>query len=451
MPAYRNGRRSLIVLGLLSILAYAGCGDSGDSDAASAASIPALVSVDEPESTGDRGSASGFQRIGTAALDSRVLGQIRQALSGRPPTVLPTVSLELFGMRTTAELRPAPWDSAGEFVVGTLPDAGDEFLLRVGDRGLSGVLHFQSGTYRITPVSRDSAFIEQIDSQSLKQCADFTRTQILSSRLNRQRGAGLRLASTAGAFAGEFPEIRILVLWTPEVRKAANLLYGVEDEASEVAIRDYVRDLSGQFEHALYRSDIRGIPSRSYAAREIAYKAVGNVYADLENLAKGRGGLSSVRNIRNSEYADVVVLLLEESGAAGGLAKSPPAANDGDSYPSAVLRDSAFAVVEWRSANDNLLFAHEIAHIFGADHDQDHGGRGLYSYSTAHRFSVGDREYISILGYRNGGETLYPGFSNPDMEVEVNGVRVRTGDEDSNNARTIRESAGAVADFMRRP
>lgn len=164
------------------------------------------------------------------------------------------------------------------------------------------------------------------------------------------------------------------------------------------------------------------------------------------------GVMDAVHAKRNDVNADIVVLLSKTSGAVCGIAEAllPTAAQ-------------AFAVVNGQSGCDDRLFAHEVGHLFSADHDDvtynptntKPYARGYFvnlpgeaaalSYATIMTYNTSDRCIVGynlrnpIYGYCQPARV----FSNPDITNES----VPAGDALHNNARAIREEAARVAAF----
>ena len=115
----------------------------------------------------------------------------------------------------------------------------------------------------------------------------------------------------------------------------------------------------------------------------------------------------------------------------------------GADHMNASFGEQSYAIVDAISAKYNGIFAHEMGHIFGASHDVDHGGPGLFSYSSAYKFPYQGQSYRTVMAY--GEEILVSTFSNPARLHPV--LKVPVGAADHNNGDTIRQTARIVQAF----
>lgn len=146
-----------------------------------------------------------------------------------------------------------------------------------------------------------------------------------------------------------------------------------------------------------------------------------------------------VEDIREQNGADIVVLVVRpsDSFSCSGTAMQ---------YP---VSDQAYVVV-FVEAMDEIVFPHEIGHIFGAHHEKSIVTNPNFSYGYA--YNVPELEAHTIMGYGNdsscsGGvcENLIPMYSNPDKFY--NGKKIGNS-ETSNNVRVINTRGPGVAGFM---
>jgi|CXWL01.1.fsa_nt_gi hypothetical protein len=165
------------------------------------------------------------------------------------------------------------------------------------------------------------------------------------------------------------------------------------------------------------------------------------------------GPMDTVHSMRNGVGADIVVLLSKSSGAVCGVAQSlmPTAAE-------------AFAVVRANSGcGDSTLFAHEVAHLFSADHDPANAAPTSKPY--AHGFvrnylgKLASESYATIMTYNNDQTCISYGqpmlcqrenaFSNPRRLDEYGFPMGTVGTHD--NARAIVGEAARIAAFRSPP
>ena len=160
-----------------------------------------------------------------------------------------------------------------------------------------------------------------------------------------------------------------------------------------------------------------------------------------------------LRQFRDKVAADIVVVAFVPQdtsyyGVSRGLVS-----DDLTKEGIAAYAEHAYCVVDIRAAFDRFCVLHEVGHIFGAGHadtQRNSPGPQLFSYSSGYRFSVGEMEYVTVMGYlkldENGKPTnaYLPAFSSPDFLF--NGVPIGT-TKKNNNTRTLRETFPLVANF----
>lgn len=175
---------------------------------------------------------------------------------------------------------------------------------------------------------------------------------------------------------------------------------------------------------------------------------------DLRDDAYSLVANGTVAAARASMHADIVVVMTDTAYANGDGAVT----TFGD-FPTA--KDSAFAIVEAQSANQpNYTFHHEVAHLFGARHqDSDnchlnHDDSGL-SYAHGYAFNKGchcflwdnKKYYHTIVSacYDNGERQKIPHYSNPN--VKYKGKKTGTGST-NDNAKVLRDAACRVGSYV---
>jgi hypothetical protein len=155
----------------------------------------------------------------------------------------------------------------------------------------------------------------------------------------------------------------------------------------------------------------------------------------------------TVRKRRNEVGADVGVIiagsgLTDKNQWCGRAYVNPP-------------EDLAFAVVSHQCFY-NYIFAHEIGHVQGANHNeqQDINPFFPYGHGYLHPSSIPEQNFRTIMSYNNiflcpnGWCPVIPYWSNP--EVSYNGISTGTADI-NNNARVLNETATRVAAFRDKP
>ncbi len=185
------------------------------------------------------------------------------------------------------------------------------------------------------------------------------------------------------------------------------------------------------------------------------------VYQLQALVSPNDGVMDTVHPLRDGLGADIVILLSKRSGSVCGIAQSlnPTAA-------------SAFAVVGGLTQCDSTLFAHEVAHLFGADHDPANACSNpqvqctpdseAFAKPYAHGFvrnyfasQMAFESYATVMTY-NTSSTCAIGmcqrmhaFSNPRVLDDYGYPMGRYDSHD--NARVITEQAPRIAAFRSAP
>lgn len=107
-----------------------------------------------------------------------------------------------------------------------------------------------------------------------------------------------------------------------------------------------------------------------------------------------------------------------------------------------------YSLVEWDKAFGGLTFAHEAGHNFGCGHvATDDQPDGIFDYSHGYRFPAEFPLFRTIMAGDNTGIGVIRRvvhYSNPDIRYTSQLTSYVTGTASANNARTIRETRGAV-------
>jgi len=145
-----------------------------------------------------------------------------------------------------------------------------------------------------------------------------------------------------------------------------------------------------------------------------------------------------IEEIREQNGADIVVLVV----------RPPNSFSCSGTAMQYAVPDEAYAVV-LVDAIDEIVFPHELGHIFGAHHEKNLVTNANFSYG--HAYNIPELEAHTIMGYGNdascsGGicENLIPMYSNPDKFY--NGKKIGNS-ETANNARVINTRGPGVAGF----
>lgn len=117
---------------------------------------------------------------------------------------------------------------------------------------------------------------------------------------------------------------------------------------------------------------------------------------------KEDGFLDDVHPLRETHQADLVALLRSSSNPVfGGIA-----------FINAGAVEYGFSVTLWNIAVGGLVFAHELGHNFGLQHDRANAGATFCHHAFGTTFSAGGQTYGTIMSYPG---VKVPHYSNPDV------------------------------------
>ncbi len=185
----------------------------------------------------------------------------------------------------------------------------------------------------------------------------------------------------------------------------------------------------------------------------------------LDSIAGVQDGLMDEVHARRDELgADLVCLIVRRTDpSASGIAYLMQGL---DSFISPFF---AFSIVTLSGLSDGVIMSHELGHNFGCAHDrQNSNGGGVFGYSygfrtTGQRVGGGSTQIRTIMAYAPGTRVRY--FSSPENFATAYTLNGRTFDfvapvplgvaegasGESDNARTIRETAFQVSNYRLSP
>lgn len=310
-------------------------------------------------------------------------------------------------------------------------DADSSVVLVVQGDQLSGVAHLSGlGRFQWLPVAPGETELTRISECRPGYCATPDVTTVPNAA---DPPAGIvRHAPVNGVWdpATEPTKIDILVLYTPKA---------LEAEGSEESLR---RRILSAVEGANYRftNSLVGVRLNPVHIGLLNYADSGSIVTDVQNL---RGLVST---LRENYKADLVVMVVEgDNGGSSGVADLAPAGGNAN---------SAFCVLTRPAVNEHeTVFAHEIGHLLGANHDREHAFDvnhnlipGAFPYSFGHRFKSRGVTYLTVMSYDPG--TPVPFFSNPNLRFDGVPVGVpATEIQRADNAQTLNRLAPLVAGY----
>jgi peptidyl-Asp metalloendopeptidase len=224
-------------------------------------------------------------------------------------------------------------------------------------------------------------------------------------------------------------QIDVLVVWTPNARRAAG--------GTASAVQSLI-DLAVANANNAYANS--RVPARLHLvySGEVAFtESTSNIQGDLSALASPTDNrIDEVHGLRRQHGADVVTLLGSgyTSGGACGVGYLMGS-------PSTSFAPYAFNVVDQACAAGNLTYAHEVGHNQGLHHDPANAG-STPAYPYAYGYQDPGGAFRTVLSY--GGAPRIQYLSSPN--VSYNG-RV-TGTSSQDNARALTSTAPVVAAFQ---
>jgi hypothetical protein len=183
--------------------------------------------------------------------------------------------------------------------------------------------------------------------------------------------------------------------------------------------------------------DIKFVPAKVYLLPN--YTESGNWDTDRD----GFFGNTSAAAERKRLKADISVLIFHNSGACGEVKDIKATAA------------TSLAVVHWSCAVGNLSFAHELGHLFGAEHDEAHASTPpAYTYGLGYFHmdsNDASKSWRTVMTYPAacGGCDRIPYWSSPLIKYPPGGPNdLPMGTAAKNdNARVLRQRAPTMAGF----
>jgi peptidyl-Asp metalloendopeptidase len=300
--------------------------------------------------------------------------------------------------------------------------------LSLSGGALAGQVSLPGAVYRIGDAADGTPVVEQLDQAAFPPEGH--------PRSAPSPGGGTREDEAPQSAADSASQIDVMVLYTASARLNAGGTAAVRAEVgAAVAAANQAYAFNGLAQRL-----------RLVYAGETSLVETNDFDADLDRVTAD----PVVRWLRNATRADLVSLIVDN----GTVGNRPAAAFCGISF---LLRTntvgfapSAFSVVERLCATGNLTFPHELGHNMGAQHDPyvAPGGGTVEPYSHGYVDVVG--QFRTIMAYNDqcgaAGITCVRigAFSSPNKTYS--GRTIGTA-ETSDNARTLGETAGTVANF----
>ena len=181
---------------------------------------------------------------------------------------------------------------------------------------------------------------------------------------------------------------------------------------------------------------------------EVSYTESGSSLTDRDRLrATADGFMDNVHTLRNSFAADVVMLVVENLENCGRAFIMNPVSN--------AFEDRGFGVVERSCATGNFSFGHEFGHIMSARHDWAADNTNNSPFTFNHGFidtapTAPATPWRTVMALNSApASTRVMFWSNPNVNFppgDPMGVPP-PGPQESDNARTLNDTALTVANF----
>ncbi len=229
--------------------------------------------------------------------------------------------------------------------------------------------------------------------------------------------------------------IDLLVVYTPAAKTWATAYNG--------GISNVISQAMDRGQDAFDRSNVIATITLAHSA-EINYQESGNAYTDLDRLTFVDGFMDEVHTLRNTHYADLVLLLVDinDTGGLGWILNT-----------TAGTPDYGFCLADVKLASWTYTCIHEIGHNLGCEHRKNQATEPwtgiLFPYAAGWTWTGNDMgSYCSVMSYEDYGQITVPHFSNPNIFHKT----AATGHAaDGDNARAIRETKHVAAAYRTAP
>ncbi len=315
---------------------------------------------------------------------------------------------------------------------GTNTDGDGSIIITVLNGDEQGILTKGSEIYRILTTAKGYQAIVHIDQSQYPPEACFTEGPLVpdvqknaSDQSHHKETNHIQQALANGC------KINGLVMYTP----AAEAAMKGSGEPMLTDVKAAIQLAVDRTNLAFKRSEITDYdPIELVMVSQLNFVEGSSASADIVRFKDS----TFVQNLRNQYDADFCMLITDDVYSNCGIA-----------YVGA-SNSFAYGMVPYDCMIENLSFAHEFGHLFGADHDVDSGPLTTAGYAHGYIDTVG--RWRTILAYPtpctiNGFDCIRVGFySNPDVNY-IDGRPMGTAARE-NNARECRENYDNLAQFQ---
>jgi hypothetical protein len=333
------------------------------------------------------------------------------------------------GQTVTAKIERVARDDrqATQSWIGTFEDSPGSIVVLSKAKGVvTGFGTYKEQAFELLPTAGGKHVLFTVDDQRLPQSEDRVERST-SGGAEMFASAGLNESGTVSATATEAGAVvhDVLVVYTSTsaARWGAATLQSMIQNAIQAANQAYINS------YANITVNVVGL-------KQVSMKESGSgMVTTMATLEKD----SEVQGLRKSLYADMVVLVSEDSNYCG-YAKLTNYLTNG-----IVTFTDANSVV-YSNCLSSQTVAHELGHLQGLDHNKENTAySGWYPYSYGYRRCVTGGFY-DVMAYSCAGVPKISVFSNP--SVTYNGYATGVAGV-ADTARTLNETATIVAAYLK--
>ena len=317
-------------------------------------------------------------------------------------------------------------NSAAKGLSKTVSTATDSAMLINRDGKITGTVRTDGRLFTIRPMANGLHMVTELNENNMKADhppgAMAELEQQLTERLANNTALTQQLQAQPQADANLLadPVIRVMVLYTNGVPAEVNDIPGLIDLAFAETNQGYTN------------SDVAATVELAHLG-SINYNS-SSISTDLSRLKSTTDGhMDTVHALRDTHDADVVMLIVPDSGNACGQAGAIGAS-----------ASTAFAVTAQDCATGYYSFGHELGHLQSARHNPETDGTTT-PYAYGHGYRDPGNTWRSVMAYNcTTGCTRINWWSNPDKYR--NGTAMGTNSV-SDNSRVLTNTAATVAGF----
>jgi peptidyl-Asp metalloendopeptidase len=304
---------------------------------------------------------------------------------------------------------------------GTLSGVPGQATLVVHDGNITGSIQDQYSLYRIEPIGNGVHALIKVDS------GRFPPEHPPSFQERERRGDARPPTATRDATSDAPVGIDVMVPYTTAAKNA------VADIAATIQLA--VAEANQSYTNSGIHIKLNLVDSF-----EVVYSETGKTF---DTILADFVANSTVQSRRTSSGADLSAMIIDQSdfcGLADAILATP---------------STAFAVVYYDCATGYYSFAHELGHLMGARHDENHDSTTTpyaYGHGYEHPSSVSGQSFRTIMAYAcdapSSCDPRIQYWSSPNVKY----IGTATGTSATNdNVRVLNATAGTVAAFNSPP